>query len=162
MMTVMLRRAGLMLLIASTAVTAGCTRIRQHQGYIVDQTLVAAVQPGVDNRDSVARTLGRPTFVGQFDENEWYYVARDTRQLAFAKPKPSAQTVLRVRFDAAGNVTDVRSTGLEQVASINPSNKETPTLGRDRGFFEDLFGNIGRVGAPGMGGSTPNGGGTTP
>ena len=35
-------------LIAATALTAGCTRIRNNMGYIVDPVLVAAVQPGVD------------------------------------------------------------------------------------------------------------------
>jgi hypothetical protein len=42
--------------------------------------------------------------------------------------------------------------GLDQVASISPDGKTTPTLGRQRGFFQDLFGNIGSVGAPGTGG----------
>ena len=41
--------------------SAGCTRIADHQGAILDEQLVAAVQPGVDNRDSVTGTLGRPS-----------------------------------------------------------------------------------------------------
>lgn len=136
--------------------TSGCTRIRGHQGYIVDDQLVQGIQPGVDNRDSVEATLGRPTFVGQFGANDWYYVSRTTKQLAFALPRPTEQTILHVRFDATGNVAAVQKAGLEQVVSINPSNDKTPTLGRERGFFEELFGNIGAVGAPGMGGATPN------
>ncbi len=131
--------------------TAGCTRIRDHKGYVADETLVASVQPGVDNRDSVAKTLGRPTFVGQFDANEWFYVSRDTRQLAFNAPRASAQTVLRVRFDAGGNVASVTRTGLEKIAAIDPDGDKTPTLGRNRGFFQELFGNIGAVRAPGTG-----------
>ncbi len=128
---------------------SACTRIRDHKGYVADETLVASVQPGVDNRDSVAKTLGRPTFVGQFDVNDWYYVSRDTRQLAFNAPRASAQTVLRVRFDAAGNVAAVERSGLEKIASISPEGDKTPTLGRERGFFQELFGNIGAVRAPG-------------
>jgi hypothetical protein len=61
-----------------------------------------------------------------------------------------------VKFDPAGNVASVRQMGLEQVASINPVDDKTPTLGRKRGFFEDLFGNIGRVGAIGGGGGGGN------
>ena len=49
------------------ALTAGCSSIRDHQGYLVDEQLISAIQPGVDNKDSVAGTLGRPTFTGQFD-----------------------------------------------------------------------------------------------
>lgn len=141
--------------------TSGCSRVRGRQGFIIDQTLVAAIQPGVDNRDSVARTLGRPTFAGQFDANDWYYVSRETKQLAFSQPKPTEQTVLRVRFDAAGNVAAVEQTGLDKIASIDPMGEKTPTLGRDRSFFEDIFGNIGQVGSVGQGGGTadnPGGG----
>ena len=129
----------------------GCTQVRGRQGYVLDPTLTAAIAPGVDNRESVEKTLGRPTFVGQFSTNEYYYVARETRQLAFAKPRPVAQQVLRVRFDPAGNVVAVDKTGLELVSKISPSGDKTPTLGRERSFFEDIFGNIGTVGAPGTG-----------
>ena len=138
---------------------SGCAQVRGHQGYILDPTLTSEIRPGVDNKESVTKTLGRPTFVGQFDQNDWYYVSRSTRQLAFAQPRATEQTVLRVRFDASGAVTGVEQTGLEKIASINPSDDRTPTLGRERGFFQELFGNIGRVGAPGTGGASPNGGG---
>ena len=48
---------------------------------------------------------------------------------------------------------------MEQVASVDPYGKTTPTLGRKRGLFEDLFGNIGTVGAAGVGGGDQQGGG---
>jgi outer membrane protein assembly factor BamE (lipoprotein component of BamABCDE complex) len=119
--------------------------------------LTDAVTPGVDNRESVEKTLGRPTFVGQFSDNEYYYVSRETRQLAFARPRPVAQQVLRVKFDPAGNVVAVDKTGLELVSRLSPEGDKTPTLGRHRSFFEDIFGNIGAVGAPGVGGGGSQG-----
>ena len=139
-------------LIAAISV-GGCTQLKGRQGYVVDPVLTSAIAPGIDNRESVERTLGRPTFVGQFGNNEWYYVSRETRQLAFANPRPIEQQVLRVRFDSAGNVAAVDRSGLELVSKIDPEGKKTPTLGRNRSFFEDIFGNIGAVGAPGMGGT---------
>lgn len=135
--------------------SAGCTRVVGHQGYLLDQQLIATVQPGVDNKQSVQRTLGLPSFTGQFSPNDWYYVARETKQLAFSMPRPTEQTVLHVRFDPTGNVESVTRSGMDQVASIRPVRAKTPTLGRERGFFEDLFGNIGRVGTIG-GGAQPN------
>ena len=98
----------LAVVLASAALVAtlpGCSRIRTHQGYLVDKLLVDSVQPGVDNKASVEGTLGRPTFTSQFGPEEWYYVSREMRQLAFANPKAKEQTILRVRFDPAGNVT---------------------------------------------------------
>ncbi len=148
-------------LIATALTITGCARVPGHQGYIADQTLIAAIQPGIDNQASVERTLGRPTFVGQFGNSDWFYVSRQTRQLAFALPTPTAQSVLHVRFDARGNVAAVDRSGLEQVASIHPIKDKTPTLGRNRSFFQEVFGNIGTVGASGQGGATadnPDGG----
>ncbi|GLV28971.1 outer membrane protein assembly factor BamE [Sphingobium sp. TomTYG75] len=132
--------------------TSACTRIRTHQGYQVDKLLVDSIQPGIDNRASVEGTLGRPSFTAQFGDQDWYYVSRDMRALAFSNPKPVAQTVLHVRFDPAGNVTAVDRMGLEQVAKISPAGDKTPTLGRHRSLFDEIFGNIGTVGAGGMGG----------
>lgn len=145
---IVLGAAGAAILIGA----GGCSRVVGHQGYLLDTQLVATVQPGVDNKQSVQRTLGLPSFSSQFGQNDWYYVARETRQLAFGKPRPVSQTVLHVKFDQAGNVAAVNRLGLDQIAAINPIDDKTPTLGRKRGFFEDLFGNIGRVGTIGGGG----------
>ena len=139
--------------VVGAALLAGCAGIYDHRGAVIDQELASAIQVGVDNKDSVTRTLGRPTFTGQFDPNEWYYVARDTATLAFRLPRVTDQTVLRVRFDQAGNVTAVDQTGTELIASIDPSNDKTPTLGRKKSFFDELFGNIGTISQPGLGGS---------
>lgn len=155
-------RAGVLLaLAAAAALLGGCASIRDHRGYLVDQALVDSVQPGIDNRLSVERTLGRPTFVSQFGEPAWYYVAMDTRQVAFRTPQTTKQIVLRVRFDPAGNVLAVDKAGMEHVARIKPDHKYTPTLGKRRSFLEDLFGNIGAVGAGNVGGG-PGGGGGAP
>ena len=38
---------------------AGCSSIVDRRGYMIDETLVQAIQPGIDNRTSVEATLGR-------------------------------------------------------------------------------------------------------
>ena len=133
--------------IVAAALLAGCAGVRAHRGAVLDSELTAGIQVGVDNKDSVAKTLGRPTFTGEFDENDWYYVSRDTQTLAFRSPQVTKQTVLHIRFDPAGNVAAVYNTGKELIASIDPYGKRTPTLGRKRSFFDELFGNIGTVGS---------------
>jgi outer membrane protein assembly factor BamE (lipoprotein component of BamABCDE complex) len=150
------RKAALLMVVAAGLATAGCAKTQDLQGYLVDETLVSAVQPGVDNKESVQNTLGRPTFTGTFDQNDWYYVSRRTKNFAFNHPRVNEQTLLHVRFDAAGNVASVDRKGLEQVVSIDPMGDKTPTLGRKSSIWEELFGNIGAVGAGGM---TPQGGG---
>jgi outer membrane protein assembly factor BamE (lipoprotein component of BamABCDE complex) len=139
------RSGALLGVIAAAALLGGCTRIVGQQGHILDDTLVAAIQPGVDNRESVAGTIGRPSFTGQFGgaERDWYYVSRRTRNFGF-----------HVRFDENGTVERVNRTGLELAANISPSRDATPTLGRTRSLLEELFGNIGAVGSTGQRGQT--------
>ena len=146
-------KRGFVAIIGMGLALTACAGIREHRGFVLDTTLADGIQAGVDNKESVARTLGRPTFTGQFDPNDWYYVSRSTTQLAFRDPKVSKQTVLRVQFDQAGNVTSVQKTGKELIASVDPSNDKTPTLGRERSFFEELFGNIGTISQPGLPGT---------
>ena len=64
-------------LMAGAMTMTGCTQVRGHQGYIADEELMSAVQAGIDNRQSVEASLGRPTFTGQFDDNTWYYLSRE-------------------------------------------------------------------------------------
>ncbi|WP_199553487.1 outer membrane protein assembly factor BamE [Sandaracinobacteroides hominis] len=130
-------------------------QIQNNQGYVADEELVASVQPGVDNKDSVSKALGRPTSIAQWDGNTWYYISRNTRQLAFARPVPKEQSILIVRFMADGTVAAVERRGMDQVANISPNNDKTPTLGREATLLEDLFGNIGSVSAGGGGGGGP-------
>ena len=51
-------RAALVISLGAVALTGGCTRLRGHQGYVLDADLANSVQPGVDNRQSVAKVLG--------------------------------------------------------------------------------------------------------
>lgn len=132
--------------ISLTGAMAGCSSITNHRGYILDETLVASVQPGLDNQQSVRGTLGQPTMVSQFGDPVWYYVTSRTQQAPFRQPRIDQHNVIAVHFDAAGNVSSTIRSGIDQVARIDPESDATPTLGRERGFLEDLFGNIGTVG----------------
>ena len=144
--------------IAGAALLGGCVGVHDHRGSVIDTELVSAVQAGVDNKESVQQTLGRPTFTGEFGDTDWYYVSRDTKTVAFRNPRVERQTVLHISFDRAGNVTSIRQTGKDLVARIDPVDDKTPTLGRKGSIFDDIFGNIGTVnsaGAPGGGGRGP-------
>lgn len=140
--------------VAGATLVAGCASNHVHKGAVIDMQLASSIQPGVDNKASVEKLLGRPTLTGEFTPNDWYYVSRDTNQFAFRNPRPVRQTVLHITFDAKGNVTSVNRTGKELVMNVNPSSRSTPTLGRKKSFFEELFGGIGQVGSGGLGAPT--------
>jgi hypothetical protein len=75
------------------------------------------------------------------------------------RPRIREHSVLAVQFDEVGNVATVEQQGIEQVVYLQPEGDRTPTLGRERGFLEDLFGNIGQVGGVGAGGPAGGPGG---
>src|SRR5947209_18806520 len=118
-----MKHRGLKMSIAAALVLAGCAQTRQHKGVVLDSQLVSAIQPGVDNKNSVEKALGRPSFVGEFSPNDWYYVSRDVRQVAFRNPTVSKQTVLIVSFDPKGNVASVQRTGKELVMNVQPTHR---------------------------------------
>ena len=142
-------------MLLGAALLSACVGVREHRGFVLDEQLAQSVQVGVDNKASVTKTLGRPTFVGQFDPNDWYYLSQDTHQFAFRDPRVVKQTLLHVRFDPAGNVASVGKTGKELIASVDPVGDYTKTLGRKRSFFDELFGNIGTISQPGLPGGSP-------
>ncbi|RNJ63873.1 MAG: outer membrane protein assembly factor BamE [Porphyrobacter sp. IPPAS B-1204] len=150
------RRLRVALLLAGVAATLpACSAIRESRGYIVDPLLTDTIQPKIDNQQSVEGTLGRPTFTSQYGTPTWYYVSSITGQRPFSRPRIQTHSVLAVTFDDAGRVAEVKRSGVEEVVFLDPNGNKTPTLGRERGFLEDLFGNIGQVG----GGGLPGGGG---
>jgi outer membrane protein assembly factor BamE (lipoprotein component of BamABCDE complex) len=156
-MTMGRKLRGAIMLAGAAALLPACTAITESRGYIVDPLLTDAIQPRIDNQQSVESTLGRPTFTSQFGTPTWYYVSSITGQRPFNRPRIRSHSVMAVQFDAAGRVTSVDRSGIEKVVFLDPNGAKTPTLGRERGFLEDLFGNIGQVGGAGIGGA-PGGG----
>jgi len=157
-MNVMRKLRGPVLLAGAAALLPACSSIVESRGYIVDPLLTDAVQPRIDNQQSVESTLGRPTFVSQFGTPTWYYVSSITGQRPFNRPRIRTHSVLAVQFDASGRVAKVERTGVEKVTFLDPNGDKTPVLGRDRSFLEDLFGNIGQVGGGGLPGGPAGGG----
>lgn len=138
----------------------GCSSLHDHRGYLTDRSLTDSILPGVDNRTSVERSLGQPTFKSEFGQPTWFYVSLDTKQKPFTRPRLDGGIVTRVSFDPSGNVRAVDRAGVDKAVRLEPDAHKTKTLGRDRSFFEDLFGNIGQVGAlPGATGQQGGGGG---
>lgn len=140
-------------LLALAVLAGGCQSIKDKRGYLAEDVLLKSVQPGLDNMKSVEATLGRPTFASEYGEPSWYYVSSTTSRKPFSSPRIKDHSVFTVNFDSSGKVISTETTGKERIVKLSPDGKKTPTLGKDRSFLEDLFGNIGAVGA----GAAPGG-----
>ncbi|TDP47942.1 outer membrane protein assembly factor BamE [Zavarzinia compransoris] len=148
--------------LAALAIGA-CTPIVDDRGWRPDETAVSAIRPGVDNKESVARLLGTPSTVSNFDDRAWYYISARTERIAFQRDSVTNQAVLIVSFDAAGNVTEVSRLDQADGKEVAMNPDKTATLGNELTIWQQLFGNLGRFNAPSGGSTTaPMPGGTLP
>ncbi len=148
-------RSQLLLAVTVLFALTACARTIDTRGYVPNESLIGQVKPGIDDRITVSRVLGSPSTVATFSDDTWYYVSRRTEQFAFFDAKVLDQRVLAVDFDDRGFVSDIRRYELEDGKIIDPVTRETPTLGRELGFLEQLFGNIGRFNPQGGGAAGP-------
>ena len=139
----------LSLLTTSLLATTACGNTREVRGYVFDKELADAIQPGVDNRNSVLTTLGNPTMRGTFDQSTWYYVSTRVRVRPVFWPDAKEHRVLVVGFNDRGVVNMVDNLGLDDMREIDSVKDKTETRGREQSFFETIFGSIGRFGGAG-------------
>ncbi|MGE3969054.1 MAG: outer membrane protein assembly factor BamE [Dongiaceae bacterium] len=143
--TTILRRGACGIAALGVAATlAACQPRIDTRGNLPDVDKVVKINPGEDNQDLVADLLGTPSSVGTFDDRTWYYISTRTETIAFFKPDVVDQEVLMVQFDDAGIVSDMKIYGLEDGKVIEPSERVTPTLGREMTVLQQLIGNLGR------------------
>ena len=134
----------MILAFAIVTILSGCTINRSLRGYVADEDLISAITPGIDNLHSVRDTLGNPTMTGTFDRSVWYYIATDTKQKSFFHENPTQHMVMIVKFDESGVVDNIQRLGLEDMENVNAVADSTPTRGKELGFWEQIFGNVGR------------------
>lgn len=124
------------------AFLAACQPIYANRGYLADPQAVAQVTPGKSTKADVTRLMGSPSTISTFDPNVWYYINRQTDQVAFFDPTLLNQRVYVVQFDQHGTVKDLqtRDNDTHEVEMID---RTTPAPGRELTFFEQLIGNFG-------------------
>jgi outer membrane protein assembly factor BamE (lipoprotein component of BamABCDE complex) len=140
MRSVLRRVSGL----AAIAAIAACTPMIDTRGNMPPPEIVATIQPGVTTRTQISQLLGSPSSVATFNDRTWYYIGRKTETVAFLSPEVTEQQILVVKFDESGVVQDLEKRGIESARLVSMNERETPTAGHSLGFFEQLFGNIGR------------------
>lgn len=143
------------LMLATTACSTFIRPVARNHGYREDKVKVEAIQIGKDTKASLSRKLGSPSSVGTFDPNVWYYISHTDKNFAFFETNTVRRDILEIKFDSAGKVAAINRYDVKDGHRIAYMDKETPTRGRELGFWEQMFGNVGR-GLPGAAGkNTP-------
>lgn len=124
---------------------AACGATFRNHGYIPPEEDLQNVIVGVDTRDTVASSIGRPGVSGILDDSGWYYIRSRYRNFAFFAPEEVDRQVLAISFDQGGVVTNIERFGLEQGRVVRLSRRVTTPNTQGVGFLRQAFGNLGRI-----------------
>jgi outer membrane protein assembly factor BamE (lipoprotein component of BamABCDE complex) len=151
----------LLTLSLSAALLLGCAPVINQRGYLPDPVGEASIRIGTDSKTSIQQRLGDPSTQATFGTDSWYYISSVEKQVAFFDPRVESRTILAVRFDKDGRVTDIRHYGLKDGHVVAFETRETPAKGKELTFLQQLFNATPGVpiGSGGAGGSPNPGGG---
>lgn len=127
-------------------VLSSCSPTVETHGHSLDEAQIGKIQPGSSSRQEVLQLMGSPSALSTFDDKAWYYVSQRTEKRSFYQEGVVDQEVVTVTFDDEGRVAAIDRHGLDQVASVDPVDRVTPTAGSSPSIFKQLIGNIGRFG----------------
>ena len=126
------------------ALLAGCMPKIDIRGNLPDPERLSEITPGDHSREEVEEILGTPSATAMFDQETWLYISQRTETLAFFEPVVKERKVLILKFNKEGLVSNIEMLSAEDGKKIQPIDRTTPTAGNEFGFFEQLFGSIGR------------------
>ncbi|WP_371154573.1 outer membrane protein assembly factor BamE [Jannaschia sp. 2305UL9-9] len=138
-----IRFAGLCVLIVG--VTACAATFRNH-GYVPDETDLQSLTVGVDTRDTVAASVGRPSASGVLQGDAWYYVQSRVRNFAYRAPETIERQVVAISFAENGTVANIERFGLEDGRVVSLSRRVTESSVREFGIIQQLLRNFGNIG----------------
>jgi outer membrane protein assembly factor BamE (lipoprotein component of BamABCDE complex) len=162
----MLARAALAgAMLAGALALGGCSLFippEQIRGNRVAPEELGKLVPGTTTEAAARAVLGSPTAQGTFDPNQWYYITETTRPVIGGTHSVLDQGVVVLSFNQAGVLSHIDRLGRHAALPAPIVAGTTPSPGTSAGFFQQLIGNIGRVG-PNLGQSEGvTGGAPTP
>jgi outer membrane protein assembly factor BamE (lipoprotein component of BamABCDE complex) len=146
---------------------AGCSVFEpkdQIRGNKVDDDQIKELTVGTSTRADVTALLRSPTLHASFDDNTWLYISEITRPRIGGTQGIESQRVVALAFDEKGVLRAVKTTNQDDAVPVSMVDRKTPSPGSEASFLQQLFGNIGRFSAAGVGGnaSAPSGGAPKP
>ena len=126
---------------------AACSATYQNHGYVPPDEDLDLITVGVDTRDSVADSVGRPTSFGVLQEGGWYYTQSRWRHFAYKAPQIIDRQLVAITFDKDGVVENVERFTLEDGRVIALSRRVTDSNIKGISFLRQLLGNLGNFNA---------------
>ena len=130
---------------AAMLLLGACAAREEFRGHKTDPDQLAQLKAGTQGPEEVRGLLGSPSSISTFGEAgiTWYYIARETSQVAFLAEETVDQRVVAIDFKE-GKVADVRQIGMKDGKPVEPVARVTPTKGKELTVVEQFLGNIGK------------------
>lgn len=136
------RRAGLAM--AFVLMMAACTPIVRNHGYAPSDADLSLLTVGVDTRDTVAETVGRPAAQGLLNDEGWFYVQSRFEHVGPRQPREVDRQVVAITFDQNGTVANIERFGLAEGRVVPLSRRVTESNIKGFSFIRQLLSGIGR------------------
>ena len=124
-----------------------CSPIVENRGYVFDEKRLDQIEINKTISNDVMDILGSPSTTSAIDASTWYYIFSKAETIAFYRPEVTDRRVLAVSFGDDNKVNNLKYYGLEDGKIISYVDRTTPTRGRELTILQQLFGNLGRLGA---------------
>ena len=135
------------LCIFTTSCSSLVSPIVENRGYVFDDELLNKVVLDKSIASDVIDLLGSPSTTSSIDASTWYYIYSKAETTAFYHPEITDRRVLAISFNNENKVNNLKYYSLEDGKVISYVDRQTPTRGRELTVIQQLFGNLGRLGA---------------
>jgi len=130
-----------------------------YRGISVSDNDLKQLTPGISQQADVQALIGPPTFVEQFDPNNWVYVAQVTKMRIARTEGLKNQSVVVVTFNNDGTFQSYTRKTMADAVPVKMDGKQTPAPGGTAGFFQQLIGGVGSYNPLGGASDTSGAGG---
>ena len=128
--------------------SAGCTAITQpsyeSHGYAPDAKDILYIKSQHLSQEAIVKKYGRPSVVGMYNDNYWYYITYRTKQYGFSKKRLLSFKIVEMYFKK-GALKTVTTFDKKHLIPMVFATRTTRTLGKKMSIFTQLLSNVGRL-----------------
>ena len=133
-------------------IVTSCASKKIVNGNLPDVDSVSILKIGKDDKSSILKILGEPSFKGSLGDNSYYYIGSLKTKIAFLKSKVKEQYILEFKFDKKNILKDIYFYDKSRTTDVAMSSLKTESGGLKQGLLSQILGNFG---VPGMGRGGP-------
>ena len=128
-------------------VLSSCISKKIINGNLPDADTISLLKIGQDDKNSVAKILGEPSFKGSLGDDAYYYVGSLKSKIAFLKSNVKEQYILELKFSKSNKLKNIYFYDKSLSTDVAMSSLESQTDGTKQSFLQQILGNFG---VPGM------------